>query len=822
MKSSNQNSTDTDGGELWDDPSITAYVLGELGDDEASAFETRLSGNPELAAAVEQARGVTGQLESLFAGEPSESLESERRAAILTVPSESKTQPVVAGSDPASARLPLIAMAVAAALLMMVGLPWWLHREFNQVNVAARNSAVNDPSQALDRNVEPFATPNLTDMEFSVSPLPAAARQQESLARSPQQRSLADPTPAASESESKVRSLESPMQIADRSALPEVAEAPATAELAAAELAAPEAPEAYEQFSKENAPAPQAFSRGIMPAEAHRSKPSGRTSGVDSLDLDGLADVATPLAAVEVQLKQQLSIRGAMKSEAIRELKPVPSESPYSIPDPNGLGPGRSGDRFDPIVENEFKKTLEHHLSTFSVDVDTASYSKVRDTLMRAGTLPSPDMVRIEELVNYFRYGYNAPPDDSEHPFSVDVAVTDCPWKPEHRLARIAIQGKRMAPSKRPPCNLVFLLDTSGSMDAPNKLPLVIEGMKMLTDQLNKEDRISIVVYAGSAGLVLDATSAKKTKKIKKALTELSAGGSTNGAQGIQLAFQVAREHFITDGVNRVMLCTDGDFNVGMTSTDALVRMLEKEAKAGIYLTVLGFGMGNHNDAMLEQISGKGNGNYAFIDTLQEAKKVLVDQTSGTLVTIAKDVKIQIDFNASQIAEYRLIGYENRVMAKEDFKDKTKDAGEIGAGHQVTALYELVPQGVQNETSKPPVNPSKYQTEPQPTEAAESGELFTVHLAYKRPDQTTQDESTYLELPVSDDDTEFGDTDEDTRFAAAVAGFGMKLRRSKFAGKWTMTDVLQVAKKSLGDDEFGFRAEFIDLVNKANALRVRE
>lgn len=468
-------------------------------------------------------------------------------------------------------------------------------------------------------------------------------------------------------------------------------------------------------------------------------------------------------------------------------------------------------------------------MSTFSVDVDTASYSKTRDYLVRAGQLPRRDVVRIEEFVNYFDYEYDPPADDHQHPFAAQATVTQCPWNTEHRLARIALKGKTMKKGDRPQCNLVFLLDTSGSMNAANKLPLVIEGMQMLLKQLEKNDRVAITVYAGSAGLVLDSTLAKKKKKIRKALEQLKAGGSTNGGAGIALAYQTARDNFVSEGVNRVILCTDGDFNVGTTGTDELVRMVEQEAKGGIFLSILGFGMGNHNDAMLEKVSGRGNGNYAFIDNRLEAKKVLVDQTDATLVTIAKDVKLQIEFNPMQVSSYRLIGYENRVLAKEDFNDDEKDAGEIGAGHAVTALYEIVPAGVKADVkadvkagvdadadaSRPEVDPLEFQTERQPTEAADSDVMMKLKLRYKEPDGDT---STLVEFPVTDEGGEFKDADHDVRFAAAVASFGMQLRRSDYAGSWTMSDVLKVAEDSKGEDVDGLRAEFVALVEKASEL----
>ncbi|MFG0262913.1 MAG: von Willebrand factor type A domain-containing protein [Novipirellula sp. JB048] len=484
-----------------------------------------------------------------------------------------------------------------------------------------------------------------------------------------------------------------------------------------------------------------------------------------------------------------------------------------------GVGPGTPGDQFDFIEDNPFRRVSEHPLSTFSVDVDTASYSKVRDFLMRANQLPRPDAVRIEEMVNYFDYRYAPPAADDEHPFAAHAVVTECPWNREHRLARIALKGKVIERSERAPCNLVFLLDTSGSMNQANKLPLVQTGMKMLLKQLNKHDRVAIVVYAGSAGLVLDSTEVKNGKKIRRALNQLAAGGSTDGGSGIALAYQVARDHFIEEGVNRVILCTDGDFNVGTTGTDALVRMVEQEARGNIFLSVLGFGMGNHNDSMLEQISGRGNGNYAFIDSESEARKVLVEQTNGTLVTIAKDVKLQIEFNPTRVDSYRLIGYENRVLAKEDFNDDQKDAGEIGAGHSVTALYEIVPAGFEADAAKPKVDELKYQAPPQTTDAAQRDELMTLKLRYKQPEGDT---STLVEFPVADDGEGFDDADLDTRFAAAVAGFGMQLRRSEYKGDWTLGDVIRVAKQSQEEDRLGLRAEFIELAQKASELMGQE
>jgi Ca-activated chloride channel family protein len=478
---------------------------------------------------------------------------------------------------------------------------------------------------------------------------------------------------------------------------------------------------------------------------------------------------------------------------------------------PTGRGPGRGGDKYGHLVDNPFRTVKDHPLSTFSIDVDTASYANVRRFLLRENRLPPPDAVRIEELVNYFDYDYAGPEDDV--PFAAHIEVAGCPWKAGRRLVRVGLKGMEVRGEQRPPSNLVFLLDVSGSMNSPDKLPLLKDGMKLLAEQVREDDRVGIVVYAGSEGLVLPSTPGAEREKILAALERLQAGGSTNGGAGIELAYRVAQENFIEGGVNRVLLCTDGDFNVGTTSTGALVRMVEERAKKGVFLSVLGFGRGNLNDSMMEEISNKGNGNYAYVDSLAEARKVLVEQVGGTLVTIAKDVKIQIEFNPAQVAAYRLIGYANRMLAPEDFNDDKKDAGEIGAGHTVTALYELVPAG--EEVDVPSVDPLKYQTTTRPSDESVAEELLTLKLRYKAPDG---DKSKLLEFPVVDGGAPFGKASPDFQFAAAVASFGMLLRDSEHQGDATYDAVLEIATAAKGPDAHGYRAEFLDIVRRAKAL----
>jgi len=489
---------------------------------------------------------------------------------------------------------------------------------------------------------------------------------------------------------------------------------------------------------------------------------------------------------------------------------------PAGVRPDQGGGPGLGGDKFAPIEENPFQDARQEPLSTFSIDVDTASYSKVRMYLLEQTTLPRPDAVRLEELINYFPYDY-APPQDGQ-PFAAHLEAAECPWTPKHRLVRIGIKGREIPLDKRPPSNLVFLLDVSGSMDAPNKLPLVQQGMRLLADQLNENDRVAIVVYAGATGLLLDSTTGDRRSVIREALDDLHAGGSTNGGEGLQLAYQVAQEHFISGGINRVILCTDGDFNVGVTGTDELVRMVQERARSGVFLSVLGFGMGNHNDELLEQISNKGNGNYAFIDTAAEARKVLVEQMAGTLITIAKDVKIQVEFNPQQVAAYRLLGYENRLLAAQDFNDDRKDAGEIGAGHTVTALYEIVPAAAAESVVVPPVDDLRYQTKGQPSEAARSGEWLTLKIRFQPPDG---DVSSKLEFPRRDAGPPFDRASRDFRFASAVAAFGMLLRDSPFKGNATYADVLEIARQAASGDTTGYRDEFLKMVGRAKELSGR-
>lgn len=467
---------------------------------------------------------------------------------------------------------------------------------------------------------------------------------------------------------------------------------------------------------------------------------------------------------------------------------------------------------YDAINETRFLKASDNPLSTFSIDVDAASYSNVR-RFLNQGQLPPAGAVRIEEMINYFKYDYPQP--TGEHPFSINTEISDAPWNKDHKLVLIGLQGKKIPVDNLPASNLVFLIDVSGSMDDPNKLPLVKASMKMLVDQLREQDKVAIVVYAGAAGLVLKPTSGSDKIKIKDAIDNLEAGGSTAGGEGIRLAYNTANQFLVKGGNNRVILCTDGDFNVGESSDDAMERLIEKERQTGVFLTVLGYGMGNYKDNKMQKLADKGNGNHAYIDGISEAKKVLVNEFGGTLFTIAKDVKLQVEFNPAVVQGYRLIGYENRMLAKEDFNDDKKDAGELGSGHTVTALYEIIPVGVKSDFLAT-VDPLKYQKEKNKRAAASSGdEMFTVKFRYKAPDGNT---SRLLEKVVKNEVLALDRTSDNFRFAASVAGMGLLLRQSEFKGNASFDQVVSLAKGARGPDDEGYRSEFIRLVDNAKLL----
>ncbi|MEH2045339.1 YfbK domain-containing protein [Nostoc sp.] len=558
-----------------------------------------------------------------------------------------------------------------------------------------------------------------------------------------------------------------------------------------------------------------------------------------------LATLKSPIDELEARSPITSTTRERTQTESTRKTQPLPTALPLSIPSGSSVQDrvvnranmpklqtrgsiGRvapepqtdnrfNTENYNRIEDNPFHRVSNDPLSTFSIDVDTASYSNVRQFITQ-GELPPKDAVRIEELINYFTYNYPQP--KGERPFSVTTEVAAAPWNPQHKLVQVGLQGKRLESKTLPPSNLVFLIDVSGSMDDPNKLPLVQQSLKLLVNKLRPEDRVSLVVYAGNAGLVLPATPGSQKSTILAAIDRLEAGGSTAGGQGIELAYKIAKQSFLKSGNNRVILATDGDFNVGVSSDGDLTRLIEQKRDQGIFLTVLGFGTGNYKDGKMEQLADKGNGNYAYIDTLLEAKKVLVNDLRGTLFTIAKDVKIQVEFNPAKVQAYRLIGYENRLLQNQDFNDDKKDAGDIGAGHSVTALYEIIPTGTKSDVKLPEIDPLRYQRSGETVSDAAGNELMQVKLRYKLPQDST---SQLITQTIQDDDLR---TDQipstNLRFAAAVATFGMVLRDSEYKGDASYDLVMKLATQGKGEDQEGYRGEFIRLVEQSRGLITRK
>lgn len=495
------------------------------------------------------------------------------------------------------------------------------------------------------------------------------------------------------------------------------------------------------------------------------------------------------------------------------------SASPATPNYPTASQAAPNDESYSQVDENAFLEVEDKPLSTFSIDVDTASYANVR-RFLTSGQLPPKDAVRVEELINNFSYHDLAP--SNGDPFAVHTEVAGCPWNEEHKLLRIGIKGKEISLKKRPASNLVFLLDCSGSMADENKLPLIKRAIRLLTQKLDERDRVAIVTYAAESSLVLPSTACTDQNRVAilQAVENLSAGGSTQGSAGITQAYQVAGENFIKGGTNRVILASDGDFNVGITDQGELTKLITDKAKSGIFLSVFGFGLGNLKDATLEKLADKGNGHYGYIDTISEARKKLVEEMSATLITIAKDVKVQVEFNPARVGSYRLIGYENRLLRDKDFKDDKKDAGEIGAGHTVTVLYELVPAG--QSADEPQVDPLKYKAKHkhkrQTPKSDFSDELLTVKLRYKKPEGSTSRQMTVV---VKDGKENLEQSSRDFRFASAVAAFGMLLRGSEFKGEASYDQVIKLALASKGEDEDGYRAEFINLARNARELSAK-
>ncbi|MBN2524571.1 MAG: von Willebrand factor type A domain-containing protein [Bacteroidales bacterium] len=530
-------------------------------------------------------------------------------------------------------------------------------------------------------------------------------------------------------------------------------------------------------------------------------KIKGRT--VVNVQLTADVQALEEVVVVGYGMRMKKDCTGAIASINISQPQSRSSMTAYDM-----MSINHNTEGYSTIHENGFKDVTINPLSTFSIDVDAASYANLR-RFLNNGQKPPVDAVRIEEMINYFKYEYPQPED--EHPFTVNCELAECPWNKSNKLLHVGLQGKDIPVDDLPPSNLVFLIDVSGSMDYYNKLPLLKSAFKLLVDQIRPEDRVAIVVYAGASGLVLPSTSGKNKETILASLERLQAGGSTAGAAGLKLAYKVAEENFMENGNNRIILATDGDFNVGQSSNAEMERLIETEREKGVFISVLGFGMGNYKDDKMEIIADKGNGNYAYIDNIQEAKKVFVNEFGGTLFTIAKDVKIQIEFNPVKVKEYRLVGYENRLLNEEDFENDKIDAGELGSGHTVTALYELV----LNDNEKDGKNRLKYQSTSVNETALESNEVATIKLRYKEPDGY---KSKLIEAIVHDESKTLAQASENFRFSAAVAEFGMHLRNSEFKGTTNIDSILELARNARGYDEEGYRSEFIRLVKSSETL----
>lgn len=762
-----------------DDPMLTAFALGELNAADRAKLEHRIATDPDARREVEETAAFVGRLKAELQEEEVPELRPEQLRAIRVV--SQKSRRIIA--FPAWLMRTVVPVAIAAGLAVAT----WVNMPTSPTRPSPSKAIAQATQQPEDKSV--FGRPG----EIRESTRGAEGAQ-------PAPTKLAEiqvPTTAGA----TVAMLQDQKPALGQEVAPA---APLVAQTMDSRMEERVADAARGEPSAGPLPIParsKTMKLGVKTFQHGWAKPSA-----DRLlkERDSYAD----------ETRKKLAYGGGQilgKPEA-------PMQRIYVAPHPEPHGPlpaltaGRpfNTETYDRIVDNPFLDVTQNPLSTFSIDVDTGSYANIR-RFIRMDQLPPAGAVRTEEMLNYFDYDY--PPAPEGKPFSVTVDIVEAPWNAKHRLARVALRGTEIDPAKRPPCNLVFLLDVSGSMNQPNKLPLVKQAMHILLEQLNEKDRVAIVTYAGTSGLALPSTTADKKRAIREAIDALRPGGSTNGEAGIQLAYDIAKANAISGGANRVILATDGDFNVGTTSRDELIRIIEEKAKSGVFLTVLGFGMGNLKDAMMEQLADKGNGTYGYIDSEHEAKRLFARHATGSLVTIAKDVKIQVEFNPAKVGAYRLIGYENRALRAEDFNDDKKDAGEIGSGHTVTALYELVPPG--EATGLSPVDDLKYQPKKRNGAAATSADMMTVKLRYKKPDGDTSDK---IELAVTDAGANIASASADMKFAASIAEVAMLLRDSPHKGSADWKSALELATAGKGADVHGDRAEFIELVRSAEKL----
>jgi len=756
-----------------DSPELTAFALGELPAEEMRQVAALVAADPALAAEVDAIRACATQLQDEMTMEPVEALLPEQRATIEAAASGEDVQDLATEASPGTGG-------------------WWRWLLEPAWGLGLTGAA----ALAITFLIWPRTLPPATQTPVSsdgprYGPLPEAGL---------------DASRHRGGRQNSADGISAPAMA------PSVPPPPAP-------LAAP----ASKPSPRPTTVAPVDSSREKVSSGTR--KPRGAVASSDPVAAPGLAGVSPAQAdrALTAPLGGAAAPQPApqvMEPTLMRRygLVPRPGPGPDEVR-PRGELPGLrlpdafGGERYSGVEEAGFRPVTEARLSTFSIDVDTASYANVR-RFLREGRMPPADAVRVEEMINYFRYV--SPEVKGPHPIATRVEVSECPWAPGHRLARVSMKAREVNRRERPPANLVFLVDVSGSMDTENKLGLVQQSLRLLTGQLTARDHVSIVTYAGESAVALMPANGGEPGPILDAIQRLRAGGSTHGSAGIRTAYALARTNRVTEGVNRVILCTDGDFNVGETSREQLLALIAEEAKSGVFLTVLGFGMGNYNDSTMELLADRGNGTYAYIDSFREARKVLSEELESSLVTVAKDVKFQIEFNPAQVQSWRLIGYENRALANRDFNDDTKDAGDIGAGHAVTALYEIVPVV----GGEPGVDPLRYAKQESPVQPARvrPEEMLFVKVRYKLPETT---ESRLLEMAVPGEIQPWDRVGADFRFTAAVAGFGMLLRGSPHRGTVDFDTVLTLAERGLGTDPEGYRAEFIDLVRRARQLRGR-
>ncbi len=814
--------------DAYDDPMLTAYALGELDDDafatERAAIEARLDTDPEARRIVDEIRNSAAWLERELQAETDDGLTEDQRSALF--------ERGAANADRAGALRTLQRVAVAAGIVGIVAAGTYVVLDREGRGVDRRVAAKPDPArvehglEVVEETLIEHDADDDADVIFEVHDRLRETPREDRLAK---RNELAKNPPVAKPLGTETAAARTRFALdggAGGAGAKKAGEKKTSGEKVVDKPAdaAPRLKDVIVGAVTRNKPTPVAPYTGPAGRVPPNNQPGGSlkpppapepTAGpAPTLSPSPVADPNAPTQSSDSTdsfFGRKVPLRADENVDEVRKYADE-KQSRAGFAYDRRAGGRTNTESYGYIVENPFKRPTDEPLSTFSIDVDTASYANAR-RFLNQGAIPPKGALRIEEFLNYFRYNYPHPVDG--RPFSVNVETASCPWAPAHRIARIGIKGREVPKAMRPASNFVFLLDVSGSMRDPNKLPLVKQAMRLLVEQFDEGDRVAIVTYAGQSGIALPSTPCNEKARVIAAIDALRAGGSTNGAAGIRSAYDLIAKNFIRGGNNRVLLCTDGDFNVGVSSNDELIALIREQAKGGAFLSILGFGSGNYKDDKLEGIAQHGNGNYHYLDSLAEAKKVLVDELAGTLITIAKDVKIQVEFNPGKVSGYRLLGYENRTMAARDFNDDTKDAGEIGAGHTVTALYEIVPAGV--EWARPGVDPLKYQKPRAAARAAvASPELMTVKLRYKLPES---DASTRFDVPVTDTGLGFAQASHDTQFAVSVAAFCMVLRDSAFRGNASLAQVLELAMVGLSNDPKGRRAEFVDLVRRAQQIK---